>query len=109
MTTLYMYLADPTNPRRVVTVARTVDDTSIRLGVAVCHPLNKNPLAKNRGNQFVKKEGRTLAEKRLTESPLVFERIEGEHPSVTALRYLSLLGEVHFVRDIAKEHLKYLD
>lgn len=67
--TKFLYLHDPKNPKRVITVARRVNLTTrvIDYALAICAPDRKNSLGgiAQRGDLYRKAIGRTIASGRL--------------------------------------------
>jgi hypothetical protein len=121
MKTHYSYLRDPSNTKRVITVARKIEDGKITFGLAVCRPpewrpeYTGDPTYKtyylDKGDQHVKKTGRSIAEGRMNHptKSLRILRIDGEHPMRTIAFNISYghLGPVPTF--VQRTFLDYLD
>lgn len=93
----FLYLQDPTEPRRRVTVARQLDPKTniLRFSYAMSNPIDN----------FSKEIGRKIATGRLEKGVRTFELIldEGERAISTVVAVLSVNGSDR-LRKIAKWH-----
>lgn len=79
----YLYLTDPKNKNRIITIARTVDfpTQEVRYGMAVCQP--ECAVEYRDGDQFNKKKGRLIAQGRLDN--LAVSNTPGKFSDILAL------------------------
>lgn len=117
MTTQFRYVRDKKNPQRVMVIAREVDKNSktIYYGYAVCMPKDirteTGKMLIGKGDTFNKMRGREMAEGRMkafrkaernfdsTAGTVPLE--EGQHPSDTLMKHLSMQDPRAVVRRMA--------
>lgn len=91
-TVKFMYLRDPKNPKRVITVARqlTEDGKFVKVGWAVCRPtVREGKYIVSNGDEFNKKRGREIAVGRLKKNGGCLRiSVEGKKPVVAIINAL---------------------
>ena len=108
----FAYLPDPKNKHRVITIARTVVEDTIYFQTAVNRCYLERSYYHDDGrfyhpkpvDKFDKDMAKRIASGRLESKPISLQRVEGEAPHITVLKYLSLSG-MSFERRACKKYL----
>jgi len=97
-TVKFMYIKDPAKPKRVLTVAREfIDDQTVVLGWAICHPILEL--------KFDKKRGRMIAEARMLKADKqIFVDVTGQKPLQAVMNTL-LTTDNLLVNKITMKHV----
>lgn len=92
MTTKFAYLHDPNNPKRIITIARSLRPEEgcvvIDYGLAISRP----------GDKYSKEIGRRIAEGRMRKEPIVCELQDGIPAIVTVLTDMAQSIDLAFAK-----------